>query len=482
MVTVFGQNRIRPHPLILCNEDWFRPAQHMYPFGLTLNHIANPMQTIPDPSVYEAPTDNAPLAMLRIVFGMAMIYRTGWYLLGGYHNYFAVTQVQLPFYGFGWLPWPGKAVTVFMAFALVCAVGIAAGHLFRASCVGFVLCFGYVFFLDASTWGNLDYLSIWLALAFALTPADRRLSLRTRRDPGARQTTAPAWTSWLFRLQIGVVYFFAGVVKFHPDWLSGQTFRVFMAEDLPYPAIYDALSSPDVSRAFAWSGALFDLLIVPLMLWPRTRVPALLAMLAFHLTNLLLLDLAYIPWVTASLTFIAFAPRPWVAAFVERFEGAEVAAPAPQEPMRWPWKAMLLAYVVVQLAIPLRSYVRGHEGLWTYDGVHYSWWLRSFHRSTTAKFHVQLDDDPTRHKVDVLKYIHIQQKRFVNDPYNLLRFAHVVAQDYRARGAVSVRVFADVRVSINGGPVGPLLKPDVDLANVPLTRDLSHILMPRPSP
>lgn len=453
----------------------------MYPFALTLNHLADPMQTTPGSSAHTAPTDNAPLALFRVVFGLAMAYRTAWYLLPGYHAYFATTPVQLPFYGFGWLPWPGSLYWVPLTIALFAALGIAVGAWFRVCCVAFALCFGYIFFLDASTWGNLDYLSIWLALALAMTPADRRLSLRTRQTPASRQTTAPAWTLWLLSFQIGLVYFFAGVIKLHHDWLSGQTFRVFMSHDLPYQGLLETLSSPAVSRTFAVSGALFDLLIAPLMLWPRTRIPALLAMLAFHLTNLLTLDLAYVPWVTASLTFVAFAPREWIAHIVGALEGEEAEeAPAPESRMSRPLIAVLLVYVIVQLALPLRPYTRGFEGLWTFHGVYYSWWLRSFHRNTTAKFWVVLDDDPTRHKVDVLSHIDPQQRLFAQDPYNIVRFAHFVADHHRAQGARRVRVYGDIHVALNGHPKARLVDPEVDLASVPLTYDVTHILLPRP--
>ena len=48
---------------------------------------------------------------------------------------------------------------------------------------------------------------------------------------------APAWTLWLLRAQIGIVYFYAGLAKLNADWLQGEPMRGWLASRTHFPII-----------------------------------------------------------------------------------------------------------------------------------------------------------------------------------------------------------------------------------------------------
>ena len=58
----------------------------------------------------------------------------------------------------------------------------------------------------------------------------------------------------------------------------------------------------------SYGGLLFDLLIVPLLLWRRTRPLAFLVALAFHLTNWYLFNIGIFPWLMIAATLLFFPP------------------------------------------------------------------------------------------------------------------------------------------------------------------------------
>jgi hypothetical protein len=62
----------------------------------------------------------------------------------------------------------------------------------------------------------------------------------------------------------------------------------------------------------------------------------------------------------------------------------------------------------------------------------------------------------------------------------LLHLAHLVADDFRARGVVHPEVRADVFASLNGRPRARLVDPDVDLAREEEGLAVKRWLLPAP--
>src|SRR6185369_2958384 len=74
------------------------------------------------------------------------------------------------------------------------------------------------------------------------------------------------------------------------------------------PLVGATLAAPSTAIAMAWSGMLFDLSIVPLLLWKKTRAAAYVVCVLFHVTNSVLFPIHVFPWFMIFASTIFFEP------------------------------------------------------------------------------------------------------------------------------------------------------------------------------
>jgi hypothetical protein len=114
-------------------------------------------------------------------------------------------------------------------------------------------------------------------MLLGLAGSGAAIALRPRPAPDAASGLT------LVRLFAASVYLWAGVSKLRPDWLDGRTLEALAHQRWLSGRLAEALlGTPDRRVAVAWAVVLSELLLGPLLLWPRTRRAALLAALAFH--------------------------------------------------------------------------------------------------------------------------------------------------------------------------------------------------------
>ena len=213
------------------------------------------------------------------------------------------------YYGFSWVqPWPGQWLYVHWAVFGVLAFFIAIGFCYRASVILFCLGWTYSFLLDEQQYVNHFYLACLFSFLLIFIPAHGAFSVDAWLRPGVRRQTASAWTLWLLRFQMAVVYFFAGIAKISPDWIRGEPMWAMLAESEQAPAIHRFLIRPWVVSFFSWSALLFDLCIVPFLLWRRTRIAAFCLALAFHLMNEQLFWIEFFPFLAIVATTLFLSP------------------------------------------------------------------------------------------------------------------------------------------------------------------------------
>ena len=150
----------------------------------------------------------------------------------------------------------------------VAALCMAIGLLFRLSST--ILTAGLVYFqlLDVSTYLNHYYLAALLAGLLAVSPAGRWLSLDNwlRRRFSRRGTSVEAASPWIaigwlyvFRIQVGLVYVFAGLAKLQSDWLiHAQPMRIWLGANTELPLIGPLFTLDGVPLLMSWVGFVFD--------------------------------------------------------------------------------------------------------------------------------------------------------------------------------------------------------------------------------
>ena len=420
------------------------------------------------------PIDACSLAAFRAAFGLLVALRAAWYLLSG--NLDLYYQADLLFH-YSWAPWvtlpPAPWLHLLMLGVLLAALALAAGALTRVSAAAVALGLGYFHLLDKSTHGSLNNLAIYLSVLLVFVPTHRALSLDVGRGLTRGDERAPAWGLWILRLQVGVMYLFAGLVKLSGEWLAGEPVRTWMRDRHLGGPLEGLMTHEAAVMSMVWGGLLFDLLIVPLLLWRRTRPLGIVLLFAFHGGIMLALDLGQLTPILIVLTLLLFLPPQATGAWTRRLAGkpayqvALEGQPPWQRPAPGQRRAVVAAlglWAVLQLVVPLRHLATPGDDRWTYEAQPFSWWMRSFQMDLDARFHVQLDGGP-RQRIDPMDYIHHNQTYFAFDPDMVLQFARHVAADYRARGHQQVAVYVDASGNLLGAPRQRFLPTGVDLAS-----------------
>jgi len=430
-----------------------------------------------------APLDIASLVFFRITFGTLMLIEVWRYFSHGWiARYYIEPTFYFKYYGFEWVhPWPGPWMYVHFLALGALSVCVMLGLWYRVAMPLLFLGFTYVFLLDQANYLNHFYLISLFLLIMTFVPAHRAFSVDAARHPEIRSDTTPAWTVWLLRAQIGVAYFFAGVAKLNADWLRGEPMRMWLADRSDFPVIGQLFTQEWVVYLFSYGGLLLDLSVVPLLLWPRARPFAFAAALAFHMTNAELFQIGIFPWFGSAATMLYFEPD-WPRRVLVRgwqrharrkkrdmasqpIESGTPATPAPTR--KRVTLALVAAYLVVQVFLPLRHFLYPGNVSWTEEGHRFSWHMKLRTKSAEATFFATA---PLSGKTWVTHPADHLTRRQVREmetrPDMILQFAHHIARTARAEGHPLVEVRALVMASLNGRRPQLLIDPTTDLVSV----------------
>ena len=391
--------------------------------------------------------------------------------------------------GFGWVqPWPGWGMYAHFAALGLLSLGIAAGCRPRICAALFCVGFTYVELIDRTTYLNHYYLMSLVSLLLAVLPL--------------YGNSVPVWAVWVLRAQVGVVYVFAGIAKLNPDWLlHALPMRIWLYQHGDLPVVGPLLQELWVAYAMSWGGALFDLAIVPALLWRRTRLPAYGTLVAFHLATWVLFpQLGVFPWLMIGLTLIFFVPDwprrlfafclwlsplpipsfprrresrtyPQHAALDSGFRRNDESRGRNDEPRHsWPIRALvvsLMLFAVVQLALPLRHFAYPGNVRWTEEGYLFAWRVMLTEKVGYVRYQVREPDTGQSWLVEPEAYLTpLQIERMSFQPDMIRQTARMIADDFAERGHADVVVNADAFVAFNGRPNARLINPAVDLASI----------------
>jgi vitamin K-dependent gamma-carboxylase len=422
-----------------------------------------------------APVSLGSLAVFRIALGLILLWEVVRYFSKGWiQEFFVAPDFAFAYPGFGWVvAWPEPGMTFhFVALGLL-ATSLALGVAARACSAGLAIGLLYVFLLDQTRYLNHFYLVILLCLLMSVTDAGRHLSLGARLGGKAPRLTAPRWQLVLLRTQLAIVYLHAGLSKLNTDWLAGEPMRIWLARRAHFPALGPALSSEPAAWWFSYGGLAFDLLVVPALLYRRTRPLAVVASLGFHGLNAWLFTIGIFPWLMIAATTLFLSPD-WPRRLVERMgrasrTGSRTTASRDPAPVVSKWLVAALGlYLAIQLAVPLRHHLYPGWVHWTEEGHRFSWRMMLREKSAAGVFVVMTQaGDPIGVVNPREELPRWQLKPMLFDPQLIRQFAQHIGQRIREREQRDVAVYSRVTVSLNGRPREYLVDPDVDLAREP---------------
>lgn len=412
--------------------------------------------------------DNAPLIVFRIFFGLLCFLETvGGIFTGWVKRTLVDPEFTFSFIGLEWLqPLPGYGMYLYYAFMGVLGLCIMIGYKYRYSTILFTILWAGTYFMQKASYNNHYYLLILLSGLMAIQPANTYLSIDAKQDPKIKDISMPYWCSFVFILQMGIVYTYGALAKLYPDWLDTSVIALLMKNKSHFFLVGDVLQQKWLHYILTYGGILFDGLIIPLLLIKRTRKWAFFASIFFHLFNSFIFHIGIFPYLSMAFALFFFEPKTIRNIFLKRkplYDKAEVLVPENNKLSL----SLMSIYFIIQLMLPIRHHFIKDNVLWTEEGHRLSWRMMLRSKAGHATYTVKNHSLNTTTKINLDNYLTPKQKRLASaKPDVMWQFSQRLKQIYAEKGE-TVSVYVNAFVSVNGKPTKRLIDPKVDLANEP---------------
>jgi hypothetical protein len=418
------------------------------------------------------PVDNSPLIAFRILFGLLIFLESvGAIFTGWVKETFIDPTHHLPFIGFEWLqPLPGYGMYGYYALMSVFGLMVMLGSFYRFSMAAFTLMWTATYLMQKFNYNNHYYLLILLCVLMLLVPANRYASLDVRRNPTVRSLTCPRWCIWLFIIELWIVFTYAAIAKLQPDWLSAKPVALWFQYKTDYLLIGPLLATDWIKWVVSYGGVLFDLFIVPLLLWKPTRVVAFAASLVFHGFNSAVFQIGIFPYLMIGADVFFFEPEKIRSLFFKRKPSVQTNTYAVNNINSLPHPLIigfLAIFFVLQLALPLRHLLFPGDVNWTEEGHRMSW--RMMLRSKSGNLYFKLKNPATDEQWNVYlsDYLtSVQAADVATHPDMIWQVVQLLKKKYAQEGIDQLEIYAISEASLNGRPYQTFIDPNVNLAQV----------------
>ena len=417
--------------------------------------------------------DAASVAFFRVAFALVVLWHIGLCFWNhSIEHHFGRPPYHLSYFGFEWvraLDLAGmRRVYYLMALA---AIGVGLGLLYRISAVLLFVTFTYTFLADATQYQDHYYLMCLVAFLLILVPAHRTFSIDAILVPDKASCWIPSWCRWLLMSQIAIPYVFSGIAKLNGDWLHALPVGLWVSKQSHLPLIGAWLTERSTAWFLSYTGLIFNLSIVPLLLWPRTRKWAFAVAIAFHLTSAVLFEIDVFPWMMILATPILFTPG-WPRRFLRLgVPTSEVSIDTVVSSRTFGQRLAVgfaAVYLIWQLLFPLRHLLYPGDPSWTEEGHKFAW--RMMLSKKRVFFAIHATDGPSGRMAEVpvnKMMTQLQAGQMTASLDQCVASAPIFAEWARNEmgfSDVEIRVF--VITSLNGRQAQLQFDPDLDLLTV----------------
>ncbi|MFC7357809.1 HTTM domain-containing protein [Jejudonia soesokkakensis] len=409
--------------------------------------------------------DNTGLVLFRVAFGLLIaIEGYGAVATGWVRRTLVEPEFTFNFIGFEFLqPLPGDGMYYYFILMGTFGVLVMIGYKYRFSMFCYALMWSCVYLMQKTSYNNHYYLMMLLCWIMVFLPAHRWFSIDSWKNSALKSPSMPRWVLLILILQVWIVYTYASVAKMYPDWLDTTVAELFMRGKRDYWLIGSFLQLDWVHWCIAYVGILFDLLIVPLLLWRRTRLIGFCISIFFHLFNSFVFQIGIFPYMSIAFALFFFSPEVLRKRFLPKktvYTAGEIIVPTYKKPLI----AVLSIYFVIQVLLPLRHWTFKDDVLWTEEGHRLSWRMMLRSRSSNLSVYVQDKNGGERIRYDYKALLSKKQQRSVKSKPDMLWQLAQRIKEKEAKEGRDVSVFMDARVKINGGIYSKLIDSEVDLA------------------
>ncbi|TRO65447.1 HTTM domain-containing protein [Christiangramia sabulilitoris] len=421
-------------------------------------------------------SDAAPLAVFRIGFGIMMLASIIRFWLNGWIEKLYITpKFHFSYYGFEWVKPLGDFTYLLFIICGLAALFVALGFKYRIAIVTFFLSFTYIELMDKTTYLNHYYFISILSFLMIFLPAHVYYSLDAWRNNNLSFQRIPAWFIDSIKLLLAIVYFYAGLAKINSDWLiRAMPLKIWLPSKYDIPLLGDLMQQEWVHYAFSWSGMLYDLLIPFLLLWKRTRFPAFILVIIFHVLTRVLFPIGMFPYIMIVSALIFFIPpvhhrilgkiSSWFRIKKSYFDNGRYCFYKPKK-IKF-IRFVIVLFFAIQILFPWRYLAYPGELFWTEEGFRFSWRVMLMEKAGFAQFKVVDAETGKRFYVDNSDFLTpFQEKQMSFQPDFILEYAHFLADHFRKQGHENIEVYVESYVGLNGRKSEPYISPEVNLLN-----------------
>ena len=408
--------------------------------------------------------DNAPLILFRIFFGLLLFAESiGAILTGWVKANFIDPEFTFSYIGLEWLqPLPGNGMYFYFAAMGLLGILIMIGFKYRFSIGLFTVFWAGAYFMQKTSYNNHYYLLLLVCIMLFFLPANKYASLDAKINPKIKSLSMPQWCAFVMIAQVAIVYFFSATSKFYPDWINGTFVKILFESSAFYSSFESIFSQHWFHLFIAYSGIVFDLLIVPFLMWKKTRTFAFVASILFHMFNAIFLQIGVFPFFALTFIIFFYPPETIRKIFFKNKTTLQQAKPVMRN------KSVLLyffvPYILLQIALPLRHHFIKGDVFWTEEGHRLSWRMMLRKRSGFTQFEVV---DKKTNAVTLYDYrskLTYKQNLFVQSkPDGIWQMAQRIKKEYEHQGK-DVSIYVNSHIAINGKPEQQFIDPKIDFA------------------
>jgi len=427
----------------------------------------------------------APLAMFRIVFGAIMFLAIVRFMANGWvHSLFVEPNFFFKYQYFEWVKPLGNIGThlLFIGIAIAFLL-VTLGLFFRVASIAAFILFTYAELLDKTNYLNHYYFVSLMLFLLIFLPANKGFSLDIVRKKSIKQMIVPKWSIDAIKLQLGLVYIFAGLAKLNYDWLfNAMPLKIWLSANTHLPIIGELMNQSATAYFFSWGGALYDLGIVFLLMNYKTRNFAFALVVFFHLTTWLLFPIGMFPFIMIGSTLIFFSADFHLRIFnyFGKQKVKRIAFPKASQTSLIPRATFIIfaLYFLIQITMPFRFMLHPGKLFWTEMGYRFSWRVMLMEKAGTAFFYVKDKTTGKEIEIDNKEYLtRNQEKMMATQADMILDFAKYIKEDFAGKGMDNIAVRVESYVTLNGSGSRLFLDSSVNLLAIENIEDNPNLIL-----
>ena len=383
-----------------------------------------------------------PLVVFRIVFGILMFFSTLRFILKGWvHDLYEVPTYFFTYYGFDWVsPLPNPFMYVLFLLLLIACIFIIFGLFYRVNTVLFFLIFTYIELIDKTNYLNHYYFISLISLLLILIPANSYFSLDTYFGICKRKKIIQAWQINIIKLQIGLVYFFAGISKLNYHWLfEAQPLINWLKHQSDFPVIGKLFLYDFTAYLFSWVSAIFDIFIFFLLINKRSRWISYFVAFVFHIMTAIMFPIGVFPYVMIASTLIFFNDNfhKKIIDFISKY-GLLNSNKSIEEKNNYQTKnnsvlkIFFIGFFTLQFFLPLRFMLYPGKLFWTEQGYRFSWRVMLIEKAGYSQFYIHEPKMDRKMLIQNRDYLTPQQEKMMStQPDMILQYAHFLSKTFK---------------------------------------------------